>query len=117
MAKKNKYSKYSNCKVIVDSLKFDSKKEARRYQELKILEKANLIRELELQKRFTLQDKYQNGKGKKIRKIEYVCDFYYFDIKQGKYIVEDVKGYKTTVYKLKKKIFEAMYKPLTITEI
>ncbi len=75
------------------------------------------LKDIELQKRFTLQDKYENGTGKKIRKLEYICDFYYFDVTNEKWIVEDVKGYKTEIYKLKKKLFEKQFYPLVITEI
>ena len=51
-------NKYYNEKVIVDGIKFDSKKESKRYVELKLLEKVKLIKDLELQKEFELQPKY-----------------------------------------------------------
>lgn len=105
--KKKKKSKYSAVKTKVDGIKFDSKKEARRYKELKILEKADEIKSLELQPRFLLQEKFKYN-GKTIRKIEYVADFRYIDEK-GNTIVEDVKGMKTEVYKIKKKIFLKIY--------
>ena len=111
----NTKAKYHNSKTIIDGIKFDSKKESLRYQELKLLEKNGDITELELQPRFTLQPKYRKN-GKTIRKIEYVADFSYRD-KKGKHIVEDVKGIKTEVYKLKKKIFEYKYPTLEIKEI
>lgn len=110
-------NKYFNKKVIVDGIKFDSKKEAKRFQELMILKKAGLIRELELQPVFVLQESYTNNKGEKVRAIIYKADFIYFDINLDRYIVEDVKGYKTDVYKLKKKLFEYQYPNLTIEEI
>lgn len=105
--KKKKKSKYSAVKTKVNGIKFDSKKEARRYKELKILEKADEIKSLELQPRFLLQEKFKYA-GKTIRKIEYVADFRYIDEK-GNTIVEDVKGMKTEVYKIKKKIFLKIY--------
>ena len=109
--------KYHNRKVIVDDgIKFDSLKEARRYKELKILEKANEITELRLQVKFELQPSFKKN-GKTIRKIEYIADFTYYDNKLNKYIVEDTKGYKTDVYKLKKKLFEYKYPHLTIKEL
>lgn len=111
----NTKAKYHNSKTIIDGIKFASKKESKRYQELKLLEKNGDITELELQPRFTLQPKYRKN-GKTIRKIEYVADFSYRD-KKGKHIVEDVKGIKTEVYKLKKKIFEYKYPTLEIKEI
>lgn len=110
-------NKYFNKKVIVDGIKFDSKKEAKRFQELMILKKSGLIKELELQPVFELQEPYTNNKGEKVRAITYKADFIYFDIHLDRYIVEDVKGYKTDVYKLKKKLFEYQYPNLTIEEI
>ena len=110
-------NKYFNKKVMVDGIKFDSKKEAKRFEELKILKKAGLIKELELQKTFELQPKYTNDRGEHIRAITYKADFFYYDKHLGKYIVEDTKGYRTEVYKLKKKLFEYQYPNLRIEEI
>ena len=108
--------KYHNKIVNEDGIKFDSKKEARRYQELKWLERANEISELRLQVPFELQPSFKKD-GKTYRKIEYIADFVYYDVKQDKYIVEDTKGFKTDVYMLKKKIFEYKYPHLTIKEL
>ena len=105
-------NKYFNKKVIIDS-----KKEAKRFEELKILKKAGLIKELELQKKFELQPKYINNKGEHIRAITYKADFFYYDNYLERYIVEDTKGFKTDVYKLKKKLLEYKYPNLTIEEI
>lgn len=102
------YSKYRAKKTIIDGIKFDSKREANRYCELKLLEKAKEIRDLELQPRFLLQDKFVDKQGKTHRKIEYVADFMYVD-KDNNTIVEDVKGVMTDVYKLKKKLFLNLY--------
>ena len=102
------YSKYNAKKTNVDGIKFDSIREAERYCELKLLEKAKEIRDLELQPRFLLQDKFKDKSGTTHRKIEYVADFMYID-KCGKTIVEDVKGVLTDVYKLKKKMFLKKY--------
>ena len=113
----NNSNKYHNKKASVDNIKFDSIKESKRYNQLKILEKANLISELELQKKFELQPSYINNKGEKIRAIYYIADFYYYDELKNKYIVEDTKGYRTEVYKVKKKIFEYKFSNLTIDEI
>lgn len=99
-----RYSKYNAKKANVGGIKFDSKREAERYCELKLLEKAKEIRNLELQPRFLLQDKFVDKHGKTHRKIEYVADFLYID-KDDNAIVEDVKGVLTDVYKLKKKMF------------
>lgn len=109
-------SKYKSKKVVIDGITFDSKKEANRYKELKILKSAGVIECLELQKIFELQPSFKKN-GKTYRKITYKADFYYFDNEKGKYIVEDVKGFKTEVYKLKKKMFEYIYKDLELKEI
>ena len=108
MQKMRNYSKYNAKKTNVDGIKFDSIREAERYCELKLLEKAKEIRDLELQPRFLLQDKFKDKSGTTHRKIEYVADFMYID-KCGKTIVEDVKGVLTDVYKLKKKMFLKKY--------
>lgn len=102
------YRKYKAKKVVVDGITFDSKKEAGRYQELKLLERAGVIKGLVLQPRFLLQDKFKY-KGKTERKIEYIADFKYLDTKTGKIVVEDVKGYPTETYKLKRKLFLKQY--------
>lgn len=101
-------SKYYSRKVIIDGIKFDSKKEGNRYLELKLLLKAGKIRDLELQKKFELQPKYKMN-NKTIRAISYVADFVYFDVDKKEMIVEDTKGFRTEVYKLKKKLFEYKY--------
>ena len=102
-------SKYNARKTIVDGIKFDSRKEARRYKELKLLERAGEIKNLQLQPRFTLQEsfKYQ---GKTERKIEYVADFMYEE-KDGQVVVEDVKSEptKTPLYRVKRKLFLKRY--------
>ncbi len=109
-------NKYNAKKTIIDGIKFDSKKEANRYCELKLLEKAGEIIKLELQPRFQLQPKFEKN-GKKYRAIEYVADFRYFDMASKKMVVEDVKGFrKMPVYLMKRKMFEYVYQGLTITE-
>lgn len=116
----NKKNKYNAKKTIVNGIKFDSKAEATRYKILKKREAIGEISGLTLQPRFTLQEKFKHG-GKTIRKIEYIADFEY--TKDGQQIVEDVKGVKTDVYKLKKKIFlmkygkEKIFKEITRKEL
>ena len=100
--------KYNAKKIVVDGIKFDSKKEAARYEVLKGLELVGKIDRLELQPRFVLMDGFRY-EGKAIRKIEYVADFLYRDLSTCELIVEDVKGVKTDVYKLKKKLFLKHY--------
>lgn len=99
--KKNK-SKYNAKKVTVDGITFDSKKESKRYLELKAMEKVGAIQKLQLQVPFVLIEKSKYG-----RSIKYVADFVY--IKNGSKIVEDVKGVKTPVYKLKKRLMAEKY--------
>lgn len=100
--------KYNAKKTAVDGITFDSKKEATRYRELKALEHVGKIDKLELQPRFVLMDGFRY-EGKAVRKIEYVADFVYRDLSTYELIVEDVKGVKTDVYKLKKKLFLKRY--------
>lgn len=102
-------NKYKNQKVTIDGITFDSLKEGGRYRVLKLLVKAKEIKDLELQKKFELQPAYTNANGKHIRAINYLADFYYYDNKLGCYVVEDVKGFRTKEYLLKKKMFEYKY--------
>ena len=113
------HNKYKNKKVSVNGKVFDSKKEAKRYCELINMEQAGLIKDLETQKKFLLLDTFKKN-GKTYKQISYYADFVYFDIYSKKTIVEDVKAskcFKTEVYKIKKKLFEFIYKDLTIKEI
>lgn len=109
-------NKYHNKKVTYKDIRFSSKKEMQRYKDLELLESTDYICNLELQKKFLLQDGYTNAKGKKIRPIYYIADFFYYDCINNKWVVEDVKGVRTEVYKLKKKLFEYKYN-LTIDEL
>ena len=109
-------SKYHSKKITIDGITFDSKREANRYCELKMLEKAGKIKGLLLQHQFVLQPSFKKN-GKTIRAITYVADFVYFDLERMRNVVEDVKGYKTDMYQLKKKIFEYKYPDLTIIEV
>ena len=109
-------SKYHSKKAVVDGIEFDSKAEAKRYCELKILERYGKIKDLSLQHKFELQPSFKKN-GKTIRAITYVADFVYLDLEQMRIEVEDVKGFKTKEYALKKKLFEYKFPTLTITEI
>lgn len=94
-------SKYRAIPTTVDGIRFASKAEARRYSELQILKAAGEISELTLQPRYRIE-----VQGRKI--CDYVADFGYFNA-LGRYIVEDVKGVLTPVYKLKKKLVKACW--------
>ncbi len=108
-------SKYSNIQTQIDGIKFDSRKEAKRYMELSLMLKAGIIKDLQLQPRFVILDGYTKG-SRKVKAIEYVADFKYWDNEKQQWIIEDVKGLKTQVYQLKKKMFEARYTEM-ITEV
>lgn len=107
--------KYHSTKTVIDGIKFDSKSESRRYQELKLLESAGEIHHLTLQPEYVLIPSFKKN-GRTFRKTVYRADFAYIT-NDGKRIVEDVKGFKTDVYKLKKKLFEFTYPDLTIKEV
>jgi hypothetical protein len=101
-------NKYNNERVTFRGHEFDSIAERDRYAELIGHEKVGFISDLELQPRFVLQEAFTDITGEKHRAIEYVSDFRYKD-KDGKVVVEDVKGMKTLVYRLKKKLFIKRY--------
>ena len=95
-------SKYHSRKTVVDGITFDSAKEARRYRELQLMEKAGVISGLTRQQAFTLIPAQRIG-GKVVeRAVKYVADFCYYQ--KGEYVVEDVKGFRTREYKLKRKM-------------
>jgi len=96
-------TKYHNCKTTYQGIRFDSQKEENRYRELQLLERAGLIRSIELQPRY---DFIVNGKK---LKHYYKADFRYEDVATGLLVVEDVKGFRTRDYKLKKELVEALY--------
>ena len=112
----NTKSKYSNKKVLIDGIIFDSKKEANRYTELKILENAGEIINLELQPVYVLQESFKY-KGKNIRAIKYIGDFEYVDAKTGKTVLEDTKGFKTKDYLIKVKLLKNKYPDIDFREL
>ena len=100
-------SKYYNKKTVVDGIEFDSRKEARRYSELLLLERAGAIQGLQRQVKFELIPS-QRYDGKVIeRPCTYIADFVYTD-KEGRMHVEDVKGYKNgeayAIFTIKRKM-------------
>lgn len=101
-------SKYNSRKTVVDGQKFDSKKEANRYQELLLLEKAGVIKNLSRQVKFVLIPSQRDENGKLIeRECSYKADFMY---EEGiKTVVEDVKGYRTKEYIIKRKLLLYQY--------
>ena len=91
-------SKYGSRKTFVDGMLFDSKAEAARWQELQLLERAGEVSGIERQVTYELIPK-QPGE----RAVKYIADFRY-KTKEGQTIVEDVKGFKTEEYKIKRKL-------------
>lgn len=110
---RRKQSKFGNKKVVSNGITFDSKREAKRYSELLLLERAGAITELQRQVEFVLipaqREPDYSGvrggliKGKTIeRKVSYVADFVYKE--NGRLVVEDTKGFKTKDYIIKRKL-------------
>lgn len=106
-------NKYRNKKAVYNGIEFDSKKEARRYSELSLLEKAGVISSLQTQVKYVLIPAQREadiiGKrggvkpGKLIeREVSYIADFVYQE--NGKTVVEDTKGMKTKEYIIKRKL-------------
>lgn len=102
-------SKYRNKKTVVGGQKFDSKKEAREYGRLKLLESRGDITALKCQVKF---DFPINGKLVRFvdsnRVMHYVADFEYFDMYGNRKVV-DVKGFKTRDYLIKKALMMAVH--------
>lgn len=100
-------SKYGAKNVEIDGIKFQSKLEARYYEQLKWLKANKQIKNFKLQPKYLLQDKFKKY-GKSYRKIEYIADF---EVKHldGSTEVIDVKGVETEAFKIKRKLFEAKY--------
>jgi len=101
--------KYGARKTTVDGITFDSKFEAQRYGELKLLARAGELFDLELQPRFQIYPAFTDGDGKKHRGIVYVADFKYREIGNERLVVEDVKGVETPVFKLKLKMWKRLF--------
>lgn len=104
-------SKLRNKKVTIaidgEKVTFDSQAEHARYCHLVLLQRAKLISNLQLQPKFELAESFSRN-GKTHRATSYIADFIY-TTKEQKTVVEDVKGMKTDVYQLKKKLFLAKY--------
>jgi Protein of unknown function (DUF1064) len=105
-------SKYGAKPMVVDGIRFDSTKEAKRYRDLRLLEKAGHIRDLELQPRFPLEVVERWRPHGRVRNCGYyTADFRYVDAETAATVVEDVKstGTKTTAYRLRKRLVEAIH--------
>jgi hypothetical protein len=94
--------KYRNIKTTIDGIIFDSKREAARYFQLKLLERAGELKELKRQVTYRLE-----VNGQLICK--YIADFEYISINTGELVTEDLKGFITPEFKLKAKLFKAIF--------
>lgn len=107
-------SKYHAKKVTIDGITFDSKREAKRFRELSLLERAGAITELQRQVKYELLPS-QRIDGKVVeRPVSYVADFVYKQ--DGKTVVEDTKGFRTQEYILKRKML-LFFKGIRIREV
>lgn len=97
-------AKYHNRKITRDGETFDSVKEYRRWCELKLMERAGVIKDLKRQVKFELIPSQRDSKTKKVieRACDYVADFVYW--KDHQFVVEDTKGFKTKDYIIKRKL-------------
>ena len=103
-------TKYGNQKITIDNLTFDSIREYTRWSELKLLERAHEISNLERQKKFVLIPKQTSKTGKVLeRECCYIADFVYRD-KNGALVVEDAKGARTREYIIKRKLMLYVHK-------
>lgn len=114
-------SKYNNQPDTRATISFDSKKEARRFDDLMVMLQAGQISDLRLQVDFTLQEAYTDTDGKRVRAIRYKADFTYKRITPAgatELVVEDVKSKptKTKVYAVKKKMLKERF-GIEITEV
>lgn len=116
-------NKFHNQKTARGALLFDSKREADRYDELLLMERSGMIRELKLQPEFTLQEAFTTESGERVQAIRYRADFSYQrrtapDCNGEFYwipVVEDVKGVRTKEYLLKRKMM--LERGIRITEV
>ena len=113
---KFKKEKYNRVKIEVDGIKFDSKREAKRYQSLQLLLKSGIIKGLRLQVRFRFnlevtgeETEFKFPISGTKRKRSYIADFVYLDCQKKAWIVEDCKGFKNPEYKYKKKLMKDVF--------
>lgn len=108
-SKKPKVNKYQAQKCVYNGIQFDSKREANRYAELLLLSRSGQITGLKRQVKFELIPAQKDEKGKCVeRAVSYIADFVYQD-ENGRTVIEDTKGMRTEVYKIKKKLMLYKY--------
>lgn len=112
------YQKYGNKSIVVNGIKFQSKLESDRYQQLMLLAQAGEICDLSLQFEFQIIHGCINPEtGEKQKSSYYVADFVYLDCRNHKWIAEDTKGVETKDFKLKWKIVKSMYPGYTFRKL
>lgn len=107
--------KYHNVTILTKEGKFDSKYEYEVWCQLKLMEKAGKIRQLERQYPFEIIPQLKTSAGT-LRAIKYIADFVYTDSETGDYFAIDTKGFETETYKLKKRLFILNYPNWTFIE-
>lgn len=107
--------KYHNVTILTREGKFDSKYEYEVWCQLKLMEKAGKIRQLERQYPFEIIPQLKTSAGT-LRAIKYIADFVYTDSETGDYFAIDTKGFETETYKLKKRLFILNYPNWTFIE-
>ncbi len=107
--------KYGNKKINTPDGLFDSKKEYQEWCQLKLLQKAGEITELERQKEFQLIPTIKTN-VETLRRVSYFADFFYFDKRLDCYVAQDTKGFQTDVYKIKKRLMLMLYPKIAFIE-
>ena len=100
--------KYKSVRTTVGGITFDSKSEARRYSELRLLEREGQISDLELQPSFILAPSVRFHDAKRTKPaLKYIADFEYME--KGVKIIEDVKGMQTPAFKIKRHLLKTIH--------
>ena len=103
--------KYHNIKTMTsDGIEHDSQAEAKRWIQLKLLERAGEIKDLKRQVKYVLIPSQKEGKKTIERECAYIADFVYTDLKTGQTVVEDTKGFRTRDYTIKRKLMLWVHK-------
>jgi Protein of unknown function (DUF1064) len=94
--------------TVIDGARFDNRREAKRWQELVLLQRSGAIRDLRRQVRITLEGRDTTLLTPTGKAMSYIADFTYFDVKAGVEVIEDAKGHPTDTYQMKRAILAAM---------
>ena len=98
-------NKYGAKKLIIDGETFDSRMEARRWRELRLLQRSGEIAGLQRQVKYVLIPAQKDDSGHVIeRPVSYIADFVYRNVRSGEQVVEDAKGARTKEYIIKRKL-------------